>query len=389
MAGGLLAMALALLWGFLPRTQEVDLVRIGRGPLQVTLEEEGRTRLKERFVISAPRAGYLRRLAVKVGDRVSQGQAVAVLEPLKSQALDARSRAETEAVVAAAEASLAAALERERAAAADADYADKRHERTARLFARQTVARDQLDQAESEARKARALRLAAEAAVHVARSELERAKATLRGFSAGRQEGNDATAVIAPLAGSVFKLFRESEGAVQTGEPLLEIGDVRNIEVKVELLSPDAVRIAPGTKVLFKRWGGEGTLEGRVRRVEPAGFTKVSSLGVEEQRVLTLVEITSPPERWRMLGDGYRLEVHFVLWEGRDVLQAPTSSLFRLGPQWSVFLEEQGRARRRTVEIGQRTGLAAQVLSGLKEGDRVVAYPDDAIAEGVRVRQRE
>jgi HlyD family secretion protein len=187
----------------------------------------------------------------------------------------------------------------------------------------------------------------------------------------------------------VFKLFRESEGAVQTGEPLLEIGDVRNIEVKVELLSPDAVRIAPGTKVLFKRWGGEGTLEGRVRRVEPAGFTKVSSLGVEEQRVLTLVEITSPPERWRMLGDGYRLEVHFVLWEGRDVLQAPTSSLFRLGPQWSVFLEEQGRARRRTVEIGQRTGLAAQVLSGLKEGDRVVAYPDDAIAEGVRVRQRE
>jgi HlyD family secretion protein len=181
-------------------------------------------------------------------------------------------------------------------------------------------------------------------------------------------------------------MHRESEGAVQTGEPLMDLGNLRDLEVRVEVLSSDAVRIGPGMAVLFKRWGRDEPLTGRVRRVEPAGFTKLSSLGVEEQRVLVIADITSPQEMWRVLGDGYRLEAHFIVWEGRDILQVPTSALFRSGKDWSVFVEEQGKARRRTVEIGQRTGLTAQIVSGLKENERVVAYPDDAISEGTKIR---
>jgi HlyD family secretion protein len=388
-AGILLAVVGAILYGFLPRTQEVDLVKLARGPLQVTIEEEGRTRLKERFVVSAPTAGYMRRLSAKVGDAVKKGQVVAELEPLRSQPLDLRSRAEAEATVSAAEASLAAALEKERAASADAEYLEKKLERMTALFSRGTVAKDQFDQTQSEAKKARAVRLSASAAADVARSELERAKSALRNFSASGKTGtNGVVEVASPVDGAVFKIHRESEGAIRAGEPLLEMGNSRDMEVRVEVLSADAVRIRPGMTVLFKRWGRDEPLEGRVRRVEPAGFTKVSSLGVEEQRVLVICDITSPVDLWRVLGDGYRLEAHFVVWEGRDVLQVPTSALFRLGTAWAVFAEEQGKARRRTVEIGQRTGLAAQILSGLTENDKVVAYPDDAIGDGVRIRQR-
>ena len=383
----ILIVVLAILYGFLPRTQEVDLVRVTRGPLQVTIEEEGRTRLRERFVVSAPTAGYLQRIEAKVGDTVKKGQTLAVLEPLRSQPLDSRSRAEAEAVVSSAAASLAAAIEKERAATADADYADKRSARIANLYTRGSVAKDQFEQTESDAKKARAVQLSARAAADAARSELERTKTTLRNFSAVRKTGGNVE-VVSPVDGAVFRVHRESEGAVQTGEPLMDIGNVRNLEVRVEVLSSDAVRIGPGMTVLFKRWGRDEPLTGRVRRVEPAGFTKISSLGVEEQRVLVIADITSPPEMWHILGDGYRLEAHFIIWEGRDILQVPTSALFRSGKDWSVFVEEQGKARRRAVEIGQRTGLTAQIVSGLKENEGVVAYPDDAISEGTRIRQR-
>ena len=169
---------------------------------------------------------------------------------------------------------------------------------------------------------------------------------------------------------------------------MLEIGDSKNLEVRVELLSSDAVRIKKGGVVLFKRWGGEGTLTGMVRIVEPAGFTKVSSLGVEEQRVLVIADITSPPETWRLLGDGYRLEAHFVVWEGKDILQIPASGLFRSGEEWAVFVEDNGKARQRTLEIGQRNGLTAEIISGLREKERVVAHPDDSIKNGTSIRPR-
>ena len=387
--GVILVVVAATIYGFLPKAVEVDLVAVSRGPLQVTIEEEGRTRLKERFVVSAPTAGYMRRIDSKVGDPVRKGQTVVALEPLRSQPLDPRSRAEAEATVSAAQAGLDAAIEKERAAAADADYMEKRLERIANLYSKRYVAQDQRDQTASEAKKARAVQFSAKAAVEVSRSELERAKTVLKNFPPGGiAEKAHTVYVSSPVSGAVIKIYRESEGAVHVGEPLLEIGDSKNLEVRIELLSSDAVKIKKGGVVFFKRWGGEGTLTGRVRIVEPAGFTKVSSLGVEEQRVLVIADITSPPETWRLLGDGYRLEAHFVVWEGKEVLQIPASGLFRSGKEWAVFVEDNEKARLQTLEVGQRNGLTAQIISGLKEKERVVAHPDDSIKNGTPIRPR-
>ncbi len=379
----------ATVYGFLPKPVEVDLVTVSRGPLQVTIEEEGRTRLKDRFVISAPTGGYLRRVEAKVGDPVRKGQVVATLEPVRSQALDPRSRAEAEAAVLAAQAGLTAVTERAKAAAADAEYVEKRAGRIANLFAKGSVAKDQFDQTRAEVTRARSAQDAAKAAVDGARAELERIKSTLRSFPAGGREGEQGTVpVSSPVGGAVFRIYRESEGAVAMGEPLMDVGNAKSLEVRVEVLSGDAVKIAKGTPVVFKRWGGEGTLTGAVRIVEPAGFTKVSSLGVEEQRVLVIADITAPPERWRALGDGYRLEAHFVIWEGKDVLQIPAGALFRSGKEWAVFVAENGTARLRKVEIGQRNGLTAEILSGLKEKERVIVHPDDAVSDGAQIRPR-
>jgi len=240
----ILIVALLLIYGFLPKTQTVDIVSVTRGPLQITIEEEGRTRLKERFTISAPTAGYMRRINVKVGDPVKKGQIVAVLEPLQSQALDPRSRATAQASVTSAEATLMAAIERERVTKADAGYIEQRLERLRVLYAKGSIAKDQFDQIDSEAQKARAMQNSATAEVNVAKSELERTKITLHNFTVVKRNGkNDAVAVSVPLSGAVFKVYRESEGAVNIGEPLIDIGDVKNLEVRVEVLSSDAVKI--------------------------------------------------------------------------------------------------------------------------------------------------
>jgi HlyD family secretion protein len=385
----ILIVVILLVYGFLPGTQQIDLITVVRGPLRITIEEEGRTRLKERFTISAPTAGYMRRINDKVGDPVKNGQIVATLEPLPSQALDPRSRATAEAAVSSAEASLKAVAERERVTMADAGYIEKRLERLKALFAKGSISKDQFDQIDSEAQKVRALQRSTAAEVNVAKSELERAKITLQNFTAIKRNGKqEAIQVVSPVDGVVYKIYHESEGAVNMGEPLMDVGNTGNLEVRVEVLSSDAVKIRQGTEVLFKRWGNDEPLTGRVQRVEPAGFTKVSSLGVEEQRVLVIVDITSPPEKWRALGDGYRMEAHFIIWEGKNILQVPASAIFRLGSKWAVFVEEKGKARRRVVEIGQRNGLAAEILSGLKENEMVVVYPDDSINEGTKIRQR-
>jgi HlyD family secretion protein len=376
-----------IIYGFLPKTQIVDLVSVTRGPLQITIEEEGRTRLKDRFTISAPTAGYMRRVNAKVGDVVKKGQIVAVLEPLLSQALDPRSLATAEASVTSAEASVKAAVERERVASADANYLEQRRERLKALVDKGSISKDQFDQIDSEAQKARALQLSAVAEVNLAKSELERMKVTLRNFSDVKRSDN-AVDVISPVSGAVFRVYRESEGAVNVGDPLMDIGDAGNLEVRVEVLSSDAVKIKKGTHVLFKRWGKDEPLTGKVRLIEPAGFTKISSLGVEEQRVLVIVEITSPREQWQVLGDGFRMEAHFIIWEEENILQIPSSALFRSGKDWAVFAAENGRARKRVVEIGQRNGLAAQIISGLQENEKVLAYPDDSISDGTKIKQR-
>jgi HlyD family secretion protein len=383
----ILIVILVTVYGFIPKAYDVDLVEVSRGPLQVTVEEEGRTRLRAKYIISAPSSGYMRRIGVKVGDRVGKGETVVVMGPLRSQPLDPRSRAEAEAFMSAAKAAFGAAQEKERAANAEADYAGKRFERIAKLYQKGFVAKDQYDQTESELGKALAVRDAAKAAAGAAGFEFERTKATLKNFSNGDAARN-IIYIPSPVSGTVFRLYRESEGAVAAGEPIMDIAEQEDIEVITEVLSSDAVKIQKGTPVLFKRWGDDRPLSGVVRIVEPAGFTKISSLGVEEQRVLVIADIKSPREMWRVLGDGYRLESHFIIWEGNDVLRVPASSLFRSGEKWAVFINDGGKARLRVVEIGHRNGLTAEILSGINAGERVIAHPGDSISDGTRIKSR-
>jgi HlyD family secretion protein len=388
LAGLLLLAALAIVWAFLPRPVPVETATVSKGPLRVTVEEEGKTRLRDRFVVSAPVAGYARRVGLEVGDPVAKGQALATLEPLRVEALDPRARAIAEARVATSEAGLRAAEERVREAAAVEEYAAARLDRTRKLAEAGLTPRDTLEQVESETKRARAEKGAAVEAADAARHELEAANAALT--RAGEPGGKDREKVVvrSPVAGRVLAVRHESEGVVPAGTPMLEVGDPGRLEVEVDVLSADAVRIHPGTPVRFERWGGEVPLDGKVRVVEPVGFTKISALGVEEQRVLVIVDFTSPRERWRKIGDGYRLEASFILWEEKDVLQVPAGAVFRSGDRFAVYAVEKGRAKVRPMEIGKRNGLAAQVLSGLAEGETVVLHPGDTVADGRKVRPR-
>ncbi|MBM3298441.1 MAG: HlyD family efflux transporter periplasmic adaptor subunit, partial [Deltaproteobacteria bacterium] len=287
------------------------------------------------------------------------------------------------------EATLKAAEENARALEADANYAKANLERIRKLFEARVIPKDTMEKAESEARRTEANRMSAEANVKAALFELDKARTALRLFPVEGTGGHSKIVpVSSPVEGSVLKIHRKSEGVVLSGTPLIDVGDPKKLEVTVEVLSADAVKIKRGTPVLFERWGGRPALEGKVRIVEPAGFTKISSLGVEEQRVLVIADITSPLEIWMRLGDDYRVEAHFIIWEGKDVLQIPASALFRKGEGWAVYVVEENRTRERQVEIGHRTGLTAEIISGLDEGTMVIVHPDDTIREGIRVRPR-
>ena len=382
------AVGLAILYGFMPRPVPVETAKVSRGSLQVTIEEEGKTRVRDRFVVSAPVAGYMHRVELDVGDAVRKDQTIVELEPLRSAILDPRSREAAETSVRSAEASLRAAEERARASAANEEYARKNRDRIQKLFGAGYVSKDELEQADSEAKKAEANRLSAEAEAKGARSELDRARTALK-YSAAEGTGNRNRIVKigTPVSGRVLKLHRESEGVVDSGDPIIDVGDPSRLEIKVEVLSEDAVKIKPETTVLFERWGGDQALLGKVRAVEPAAFTKISSLGVEEQRVLVIADITSLPESWQKLGDGYRVEARFIIWKGENILQVPVSALFRKGESWVVFVMKNGRALLRQVEVGQRTGFAAEIISGLSEGEEVIIHPGDSISEGTRVKK--
>ncbi len=386
----LIVIAVLVAWGlfegFRPQAIEVDLGTASRGPLRVTIEQEGRTRVVDRFVITAPVNGYARRIRLDVGDAVKPGTTLVELEPVRAEVLDARSRAEAEARVASADAGVGAAEQRADAAATNASLAQKELQRVRELRQSGYVSAAADDRAASEAERTAAELRSAQFAVAVARHELEAARAQLKYAASGSNA--KPVAVRTPVAGRVLKIPRKSEGPVTVGQPLIEIGDPAALEVEVDVLSAEAVRIHPGTRVVFERWGGEGSLEGVVRVVEPAGFTKVSALGVEEQRVWVIVAFTSPAAQWQRLGDGYRVEASFILWEADDVLQIPTSALFRDSDGWAAFVVEQGKAVKRRVEVGQRNGLGAQVISGIKAGERVIVHPDDRVRGGGAVVAR-
>ena len=375
---GIVAMAL---W---PESTEVGVAQVEQGPMQVTIDEDGETRMRDRFVVSAPVAGRLQRIELEAGDRVVGGKTiVARLSTAESPLLDPRTRGELAAAVEAARAAVGQAqAERDRASAQLA-RARMTLQRQQELMKAGAIASDNLDEAETAMTTAQEALRAAEFAVLRTEYELQLARARLQAPTpAGR-----AVEVVAPVSGVILKRFRESESVVPVGEPLVEIGDPARIEIVADFLSTDAVRIPQGTAVLIEQWGGSQTLQGHVRRVEPAGFMKVSALGVEEQRVNVLIDFDDLSAAGR-LGDGYRVEVRVVVWEGAEVVKAPTSSLFRQGDKWAVFVADGGRARLRTVEIGQRNGLEAQILSGVQAGERLIVHPSDSIKPNGRVRPR-
>ena len=378
-----------LAWGFWPQPVLVEAVAAMRAPLAVSIEEEGRTRVIDRYIVSAPVDGVACRVQLEVGDPVKKGQVLLGITPLESQVLDPRSRAQAKARVSAAGSALRAAQEEAQAATAAQEYAATELERLRPLIEEGLIARDAFNRAETEAKTSAAAKRSADFNVDVAGYDLEAARTTLQ-YSAATASGIPAerVPVRAPIDGRTLKVQHECEGAVRTGEPLLEVGDPTALEIEVDVLSADAVKIKPGMQVLFDRWGGEQPLQGRVRNVEPVGFTKISALGVEEQRVLVISDFTSPSEQWQRLGDGYRVEAQFILWQEDDVLQVPASSLFRYKQGWAVFVISGNRASRREIKVGQRNGLNAQILAGVATGEMVINHPSDAVEDGRSVKQR-
>ncbi len=384
--------AAGLVYAFWPQPVPVDMAAVLRGPMRVTIDEEGETRVHDVYVLSAPLSGQLMRIENEVGDTVVAGETVlATIQPRDPSLLDVRSLSEGQAAVKAAEAASALAeaeLEREKAALA---FAISDLARAERLHTRGNISERSLDAAELEVRIQRAAVKSAEAALQVKTFELENARASLITPHTDTSKSGAAEAccidVYAPVSGKVLRIIRESESVVLAADPILEIGDPRDLEVVVDLLSTDAVKVEAGDTVLIEDWGGQ-SLRGRVRRVEPYGFTKVSALGIEEQRVNVIVDFTDPPEMWQRLGHGFRVETSIVTWQADGVLQVPVGSLFRGDNGWAVFVVDGDRAVRRTLEIGQMNSQAAQVLDGLAEGDRVVMHPSDRVTEGVRIVAR-
>lgn len=385
---GLVAVAALLVVAMAVRQQPVwvDVSTASRGPLEVVIVEEGRTRVQDRYTVSTPVAGYMRRLPLKVGDRVSQGDRLATLEPLRSDVLDARSRAEARARVAAAQAALEAARQRVLAAEADDELARAELARHETLAVRDLVSREMLEQVRAQARRAEAALRSARFAVDVAQHESEAARTRLS-FAGAADGGAELVAVSAPVSGAVLQVMRESEGAIAAGQPLLEIGDTAALEVVVEVQSFDAVRLRPGMETRLTRWGGE-PLPGRVRHIEPVGFTEISALGVEEQRVRVVVDILAPHEAWQNLGDGYRVDAHFILWRAADILRVPRAAVFAHEGGEAVFVIEGDRAVLRPVRTGHGDGFMSEVLEGLDAGEVVVRHPGNELEDGAPVRTR-
>jgi HlyD family secretion protein len=385
---GLIVLVLAAIgfWAFRPRPVPADFAAVTRGPLQVTVDEEGRTRVRDRYVVSAPLPGRMRRIELEPGDPVVAGKTVlAEFLPADPVLLDARTRAELEARARAAESALEGARADRARIGADLAFAQSELKRAHDLVAQRVIAPRELEAAERQAESLQRAQQSAEFAVRTAHHEVEVARA---GLLQSRGGSRAPMLLRSPVDGVVLRRLQESEAVVATGQPLLEVGNVADLEIVSDLLSSAAVSVAPGQRVFIDQWGGGRSLRGRVRLVEPSGFTKISALGVEEQRVNTIIDFDEPRSAWRTIGDGYRVEVRIVVWSRDDIVKVPASSLFRYGTQWAVYKVESGIARRRIVEAGQQNGLEAEILGGLAAGDEIIVYPSDAIHDGVKVTRR-
>ena len=387
---GVVVVALIVL-ALRPKPIEVDLATVERGALRVTLDEEGETRVRHLYVISAPVSGEVLRIELEPGDPVVADETiVATFQPAAPLLLDARTQAESRAGLEAAEADLGLARAELARATAELRFARSELARITKLAEQGVVSDDQLDSARLRAETAVESETAAEFAVRTAEHRRDQARATLL-MSTGSSPAKelDPITIRSPVDGVVLKRLRQSASVVPAGETLVEVADPAQLEIVSDFLSEDAVKISAGYTVLIERWGGDHPLRGRVRRVEPSGFTKISALGVEEQRVNVIIDFEDPRDAWTALGDGFRVEARVVVWESEDVLKLPTSSLFRSDGDWAVFAVNGGRTEITPVEIGWRNGIEAEVLSGLSGGESLVLHPSDKITDGVAIKKRD
>jgi HlyD family secretion protein len=383
----LLAGTAATVSALRPRPVPVDATRVVRGALVVAIDESGKTRVKDRFVVSAPVTGSLSRLDLEPGDAVKEGDPLAELAPALSPLLDERTRAEAEARLGAA----LSALGQSRSQAARADVAralaDQELARTRKLFDAGSLPAQALEQAEFLARMRAEEVRSAEFAGKVAAEEVRVARVAL-GKDAKRASGERHVDVLSPISGRVLVMHHKSAGIVQAGTPIVEVGDPAALEAVVDLLTTDAVRVTPGTSVVIRGWGGDHPIAGRVRRIEPSAFTRPSALGVDEQRVNVVIALSEPRASWASLGDGYRVEARIVLWQGDRVLKVPQGALFRHGDGWAVFRIDDGIARLTKVAIAHRGDTETEIASGLAEGALVAVHPGDRVKDGARVELR-
>jgi HlyD family secretion protein len=388
--GGALLVVALLAWSFRPQPVLVDIAVLHKGPLRVTVDEEGITRVRERYVVSAPVAGRMQRVELEPGDHVmARGTALVTFLPATPPLLDTRTRAEAEARVKSAQAARDQARVALQRARDDEAFSRSELKRQRQIAAFGGVTEERLAAVEMDARTKEAQISAAELATKRADYELEAARAILQQVASPVATAtNGALALRSPVDGIVLRVLQESETPVAAGAPLIEIGNPNQLEIVADLLSTDAVTVQPGSRVLISGWGGRTPIGGQVRLVEPAGFTKVSALGVDEQRVNVLIDFDKAHSDARALGDSYRVEVGIIIWERDDVLKIPTSALFRTGERWAVFAVRDGKAVQTTVELGQRSATEAELLSGLADGDRIIVHPGDTVEDGVAVSQR-
>ncbi len=368
--------ATGLVYTLWPQPVSVETVKISRGRMQVTINEDGITRVRERYQVSSPVAGQLLRIELRSGDAIRSGETLlATLQPSDPSLLDAREVAETEARASAAKSAVERAEARRSQIKVTTDLAEIQLGRARQLRETKSIAEDEFDAAE-------ALFRARQEELRVANFELE-----LGLVQPNNQEFTKNFEIRSPISGAVLRLFEESATVVAAGTPLLEVGDPHDLEIVVDVLSSDAVKIRPGNEVRLVHWGGTQPLSASVRVVEPAAFTKISALGVEEQRVNVIGDFRSESSEFESrLGDGYRVEAEIVVWDEENVLQVPTAALYREAAEWCVFTVQDGIAHRQVVQIGQRNQLMAEVLGGLEAGAEVVVYPSDLVAEGIPVK---
>ncbi|PVV15998.1 MAG: efflux transporter periplasmic adaptor subunit [gamma proteobacterium symbiont of Ctena orbiculata] len=387
-----LILAAILVWAFIPKPIPVDLLTLEPGKMTVTVDEEGETRVRDVFVLSAPISGRALRIDAEVGDEVMAEQTkIAEIEPTDATLLDPRSEAQARADIRAAEANLVLAEASVKEARVELNFANSELKRARKLRADAVMSERGLEDAERTFRTRQAALETVIATRQARQAELERARAQLISPTEARVRGDECPCVPirSPVDGCILKILHKSEGVVSAGEPLVEIGDPGDLEIVADLLSSDAVKVEQGQQVIIDNWGGAKSLAGVVRRVEPFGFTKVSALGIEEQRVNVIIDFTSPKTEWSRIAHGYQVDVRIVLWQGNDVLKLPLTALFREGDRWAVFVEQGGKASMRKVNLGRRTGLEAEILSGLAAGESVVVHPGDKITEGVGIEARE